>query len=51
MTITADDLEAHSRSVPVIIPGPLIPAADFGAHRPGIRAGRPPWSSGSLAKG
>lgn len=30
MTITADDLEAHSRSVPVISPGPLIPAADFG---------------------
>ena len=34
MTITADDLEADERSVesevPVISPGPLIPAADFG---------------------
>jgi hypothetical protein len=30
MTITADDLEALDRPVPVISPGPLIPAADFG---------------------
>ncbi|MGI9123532.1 MAG: dolichyl-phosphate-mannose--protein mannosyltransferase, partial [Mycobacterium sp.] len=30
MTITADDLEAQERPVPVISPGPLEPAADFG---------------------
>ncbi len=30
MTITADDLEAEELAVPVISPGPLIPAPDFG---------------------
>lgn len=30
MTITADDIEAPQRPVPVISPGPLAPAADFG---------------------
>ena len=30
MTITADDLEAPERRTPVVSPGPLVPAPDFG---------------------
>lgn len=30
MTITADDLEAPQRRVPVVSPGPLVPVPDFG---------------------